>query len=80
MDYIGENLIVSANNGDMIFWGNESLALILNCIKNKMSHEQIVNEMCKKYDVSRGEVERDLIKVYSVCLDNGLIIQQEKGV
>lgn len=74
-DFIGENLIISCNHGNMVFMGNTSMGLILQCIQEGMASEQIVDCICETYDVGVMEAEEDLNEVCNKCVEYGIIIE-----
>lgn len=73
MDYIGENLIVSCDNGDLVLMGNEVMGLILECIQRGMEHNQIVDYVCNNYSVNKEEADMDVRNVCGVCVNNGVV-------
>ena len=74
MDYVGENLIISCKNGDLVLMGNTTTGIILDCIQKKMTHCQIVDAICREYEVNIDEVDTDIRNIYNMCVDNEILV------
>lgn len=60
-----EYIMVTA--GNTIFNGmvrsNKTAGFIVECLKNEVSKEAIIEKMLEKYDVSREQIEKDVTQV-----------------
>ncbi len=61
----GEHITVTA--GNMTFNGmirsNETAGFIVECLKESITREQLLEKMLEKYEVSREQLEQDVDKI-----------------
>lgn len=63
----GEQIMVAAGNASAIFRGmvrsNETAAYIIDCLKEEISREELLNKLCARYDAPADLIDRDLERV-----------------
>lgn len=63
----GEKIMVAAGNASAIFRGmvrsNETAAYIIDCLKEEISREELLNKLCARYDAPADLIDRDLERV-----------------
>lgn len=70
---LGETIMVyNPQNGDM-YEMNETAALLIEFLQQSYEGEQILNSICKEYDVDRETVEEDLSALVERFLEIGLL-------
>lgn len=71
----GEHITVTA--GSTAFNGmvrsNQTAGFIIECLKNKMTKEDIINKMLEKYDAPKEMIERDVEKILEQLYNIGAI-------
>lgn len=63
----GEQIMVAAGNASAVFRGmvrsNETAAYIIDCLKEEISREELLNKLCARYDAPADLIDRDLERV-----------------
>lgn len=63
----GEQIMVAAGNASAVFRGmvrsNETAAYIIDCLKEDISREELLNKLCARYDAPAELIDRDLERV-----------------
>ena len=63
----GEQIMVAAGNASAIFRGmvrsNETAAYIIDCLKEEISREELLDKLCARYDAPADLIDRDLERV-----------------
>ena len=57
---------VGAENFNGIVKSNETAAFIVDCLKEEISFDAIVDKMCEKYDAPRDVIASDVTEILSV--------------
>lgn len=62
-----EQIMVAAGNASAVFRGmvrsNETAAYIIDCLKEEISREALLNKLCARYDAPAEVIDRDLEQV-----------------
>ena len=70
---IGETVMVyNPENGDM-YEMNDTAAMLIGYLQEEYSGEEILNKICREYDVSESIVEEDLEPLLDRLLEIGLL-------
>lgn len=63
----GEQIMVAAGNASAVFRGmvrsNETAAYIIDCLKEDISREELLNKLTARYDAPAELIDRDLERV-----------------
>lgn len=63
----GEQIMVAAGNASAAFRGmvrsNETAAYIIDCLKEEISREALLEKLCARYDAPTEVIDRDLERV-----------------
>lgn len=71
----GEHITVTAGNTAFngMIRSNQTAGFIMECLKNDVTKEDIVEKMLEKYDVARERIESDVDKVLEQLRSIGAI-------
>lgn len=63
----GEQIMVAAGNASQTFHGmvrsNRTAAFIIDCLKEEITHDALLERLCDKYDAPEDVIRRDLENV-----------------
>lgn len=70
-----EHITVTAGNTDFngLIRSNRTAGFIIECLKENVTKEQIIERMLETYDVEREQVTRDVEKILSALREIGAI-------
>lgn len=67
------SMVIDISNTDSVIKLNQTASVILNCIKDGLSADDIAKTLCEEYDITEEKAREDVEKTISELIKLGVI-------